>query len=408
MRKKFFIVTLSLCLALSLTSCTKDGKDEKLGGFNKTEVTEDIIKDGEKQSGGPFKKLDSEFYSKTKELKSALAKNSISIPEGWDVQIVNARHYRMFTPSDDPALPNATFNIIYCYNLTNTYAQKVELFDKLFQDDNTGITYEIDGHKYTEVYKKASLTSKYCDNTFSDGSLLSCNIIDDVHLQDRLGYQPKGKYSVYRYSILFNGIPMQIRTVAKKEDEKTVKRVLAELASSLKPYKYPLTSTIEAKFDSCSVTLPKEFEKSRINGKTIYEAHEKEDTPFSGTKIAEFPVSFNQKTFNREEFTEEMEDIVKFFLPDSYQSECQTVVGEPYPVPYKGDNLYFVLTNVVYEATLDKGGTFLGKVNNMLLVMYILPSDTEEHRALCILTMASEQDGLTALLDSFNKNIIIK
>lgn len=406
--RRICAILLTLCMLFSFTSCGKSGDEQELGNINPAEVTEDLEKPQE--ADGPFNQLDSKYYKDWQTINSGLSGMSFSVPASWEVKTVNARHYKISVPESDKALPGATFNVVYVYNYYLEATQNVEDFDAAFADDTSGITYDIDGKQYSEVYKDAVVTGKYSDSSFSDGSLISCNIIEKVHLQDKLGYQPKGTYNAYHYSIKWNDVAMQIRTVAKPEDEKTVKRIFSEIASSIKPYKYPVNSTIEAEFNSSTVMIPKEFTKTKQNGVTVYKASEMADTPFAGVRIAELKVDCDLKNFDKVKFAEEeIMDAVDFFMPSNlYTASCEKYIDDPYQMNIRGEDITFVYANIQYNAKDDKGGSFFGNRNNMLMVMYILPSSTNEHKAICTLMLEMQSEAMSTILDCMNKTIIMK
>ena len=74
----------------------------------------------------------------------------------------------------------------------------------------------------------------------------------------------------------------------------------------------------------------------------------------------------------------------------------------------RGEDVTFVYANIMYNAREDRGGRFFGNRNNTLLVMYILPSSTNEHKAICTMMLEMQEGAMSTILDCMNKSIIMK
>lgn len=404
---KLLNLVLCIVLVITLCSCSKEAAEEpSYGSFQDVEVSEGSAKET-KGEESYFTAIDSNHYTKWQTVKSAFGKMQFQIPERWQAELVNARFIKITTPADDPHLPATTFNIIYHHLYFHEAYDNVDEFDSLFESDRTGLTYNIDGTEYFELHEDPVVTAKYSDTEIGDDSLTSCNIIGNVQLGDGFGYSPRKDLIGVHYSISVNGIPMQIRTVAAPEKEQVLKDILSEVVSTISAYEYPVTSTIEAAFENSSIMLPAEFKEVRSGGVTFYQAPADTNSPFAGIMVYEEEVECDLADFDKEKFaSEQVPVIAKTFFPSSvYDVICEKYMDDPYTVNAGNLPLTFLYANVNYFAREDRGAEFYGNASNAIMLMYLLPSETETHNAICMMLLSTQEDAMNVLLDCGNQTI---
>lgn len=397
MKRKLLVITLILLVVL--TGCTTDDKEEKYGGFDDVDVSEDVKESGMEMS--PFAPIKSGYYESYQSVNSGLSELSFDVPLGWQVTCENARRYRIET-KDDPVLKDRTMYVLFSLDPYTDYHDEVENFDYIFSDETRFLYYSIGSERYYEVYDDAPISEKYVDKRLETEELTSCNIRRNVHTSDAFSRSARTKLTSLRYSVLWNEVPVQLRMLVGESEEEAAKEILSEVVSSFRTYSYPTSSTIEAKFDGLNINIPKEFTQISYNGEKIYKASENIDSPFSGMMIMQRDMSVNPKEEHNKVF-DEFSKAANIFLPKSkFDVILNEVIESPVDMTIARRNVSFYYDNLsVFKKGKDDPG-YYGKQNAALILLYAYPTGNE-YKGIYIYSVSGQTEGMDRIMDCMAK-----
>ena len=376
MQKKLFLIFLLIFVLILSTGCSNLSEKSSLGDIHQVDVSEYVD-----STRNIFKHFDLEYGYKKQTLYSELTGLKLQVPESWNISRENARYYRFILPTDDPVLPDTTIHMVFCID-TNLTAADPSRFDDIFDREQSGLLYDIEGSKFYETYNSVP-SQKFVDRRVTeDPSLLSCSIYSDIELTGPIGnILDKDMVSV-RYNSLAGSTPVLLCTVVEKENEAAARDILAMLTSSFGEYEVLSPTLEEAEFSEVKMMLPADFKRTKVNGAAIYKASEQADSPYSGMAVLVSDLGTGE--FDEYEFSKgTLSSIGGYFVPQGTYTCMYSIINNAESILLGNISADFAVSNFTYHQKENQAATFLGTSGDAMIFLYIFNAEDSGKKAIC-------------------------